>query len=59
MPDYAKPGSFEFYTSVVPNPENRTPKGYAWWKAGTPGVRSFEVGNTDWAAIPIVITKIK
>ena len=56
MPDNAPAGSFEFYTSV-PKKTYDIP-GEANWYPSQEGVRTFEMGGTDWAAIPVQITRI-
>ncbi|MEU3208087.1 RHS repeat-associated core domain-containing protein [Streptomyces cyaneofuscatus] len=60
LPDDAKPGSLEFYTSVKPKPQNRTPQGYASWESEVEkGVRSFTKDGDDWASIPVFVTQTR
>jgi RHS repeat-associated protein len=52
-------GSFEFYTPVEPRPAgNGAPPDEAAWFEGDPGVRSFTIDGTDWAAIPVTVTEV-
>jgi len=59
LPANASEGSFEFYTPVAPRPDGYgAPPGEAVWYEGDPGVRSFTLDGTDWAAIPATITEV-
>lgn len=58
IPNEAKPGSLEFYTTVAPKARNRP--GYASWEAGIEaGVKEFEKGGDEWASIPIIVTEVR
>jgi RHS repeat-associated protein len=59
LPTNAPKGSFEFYTPVAPRSAgDGAPPDEAVWFEGDPGVRSFSIDGTDWAAIPATITRI-
>ncbi|WP_333738946.1 RHS repeat domain-containing protein [Streptomyces sp. IBSBF 2806] len=60
LPKDAKPGSLEFYTTVKPKPQDRTPPGYVSWEAGVEAsVNTFTKDGEDWASIPIIITETR
>ncbi|ROQ93158.1 hypothetical protein EDF72_3789 [Delftia acidovorans] len=47
---------YEFYTTVPPTP-GHVP-GQPLWRAGSPGVITFERNGAEWSKIPIEITRI-
>ncbi|MGJ5797675.1 RHS repeat domain-containing protein [Streptomyces europaeiscabiei] len=60
IPSNAKPGSMEFYTTVKPKPQNRTPPGYVSWEAGVEeGIKTFTKDGEEWASIPIIVTEAR
>ncbi|MFE9904903.1 RHS repeat domain-containing protein [Streptomyces achromogenes] len=60
LPEHAKPGSLEFYTTVKPKPQDRTPPGYVSWEADVEeGVNSFSKDGDEWASIPIIVTEAR
>ncbi|MEU5954143.1 DUF6531 domain-containing protein [Streptomyces sp. NPDC047525] len=60
LPENARPGSFEFYTSVAPKPAKNSPPGYAGWELGKqPGVQHAQSNGEDFARIPVFVTQVR
>jgi hypothetical protein len=60
IPKDAKPGSLEFYTTVKPKPQDRTPPGYVSWETGVEeGVNFFIKDGEEWASISIIVTEAR
>ncbi|MBT2450453.1 RHS repeat protein [Streptomyces sp. ISL-43] len=57
LPHDAVPGGFEFYTSVKPTGISYMTKYVSWEVGKSPGVREFQIGIVDWAAIPVFVTQ--
>nr|WP_206279843.1 RHS repeat-associated core domain-containing protein [Streptomyces luteoverticillatus] len=60
IPSGAKPGSFEFYTTVEPKALRNTPGDYAAWELGKePGVQHIQSNGEDFASIPVFVTEVR
>ncbi|MFJ6704942.1 MULTISPECIES: hypothetical protein [unclassified Streptomyces] len=60
IPHDAKPGSFEFYTTLKPKAFDRSLPGQAAWEAEVEdNVSSFVKDGDEWASIPIVVTEVR
>ncbi|WTL80298.1 RHS repeat-associated core domain-containing protein [Streptomyces sp. NBC_01518] len=59
IPKDAPSGSLEFYTSIKPKAANRTAPGYVMWEAGEQDVKLFQVGDDEFASIPIYVTEVR
>ncbi|SER84139.1 RHS repeat-associated core domain-containing protein, partial [Streptomyces qinglanensis] len=58
LPPDAKPGSFEFYTSVKPTGTSHM-TGYSTWDLGGPGVGHVFHEGEDFARIPVFVTEVR
>ncbi|NSC24734.1 RHS repeat protein [Streptomyces albus subsp. chlorinus] len=59
IPADAKPGSFEFYTSVAPSSHSRM-TGYVGWELGvSPEVGHIFHNGEDFARIPVFVTEVR